>query len=323
MGENSASAISAYRAVNVEGTRGVVQAMIAAGVRRIVYLSSIKACGERSLSSHPLSPEDPSAPEDPYGVSKFEAEQLLMDFGRRGLIEPVIIRPVLIHGAGAKGNLMKLMEAIRTGRLLPFGGIHNRRSLVGLDNLCDAIITAATLPWERFGNPGTPVSVPASVNSGGLEPLRRVAFPVVENLGTPASVPAFVHATPESGVPGGDPDTPVSRVPGYRIYHLADDGVISTRRLVEVLAEGMGVKPRLIPVPRWAAMAGATMLGKRAMVRRLFDDLEVDASAFARDTGWRPKKSLDDGLREMAADYAQRHDDKGHPGIDPVGAMTI
>jgi UDP-glucose 4-epimerase len=88
--------------------------------------------------------------------------------------------------------------------------------------------------------------------------------------------------------------------------HIEEDGVISTRRLVEVLAEGMGVKPRLISVPRWLAVGGATMLGKGATARRLFDDLEVDASAFTRDTGWRPKKSLEDGLREMAAAYARR-----------------
>lgn len=67
----------------------------------------------------------------------------------------------------------------------------------------------------------------------------------------------------------------------------------------------MGVKPRLLSLPCWA-VAGATLLGKNAVVRRLFDDLEVDASAFTRDTGWRPKKFLEDGLREMAAEYARR-----------------
>ena len=77
--------------------------------------------------------------------------------------------------------------------------------------------------------------------------------------------------------------------------------------MVEVLADGMGVKPRLINLPRWLAVGGATLLGKGAMARRLFDDLEVDASAFTKDTGWKPKKSLEDGLREMAAAYARQH----------------
>ena len=82
--------------------------------------------------------------------------------------------------------------------------------------------------------------------------------------------------------------------------------MISTRRLVEVLAEGMGVQPRLINLPRWLAVGGATLLGKGAMARRLFDDLDVDDSDFRRDFAWRPKIGLEDGLRKMARDFARR-----------------
>ena len=112
--------------------------------------------------------------------------------------------------------------------------------------------------------------------------------------------------TKPSSVQGDQRKRPTS-ISWSPIYHVADDGVVSTRRLVEVLADGMGVKPRLINLPRWLAVGGATLLGKGAMARRLFDDLEVDASAFTKDTGWQPKKSLEDGLREMAAAYAQQH----------------
>ncbi len=70
---------------------------------------------------------------------------------------------------------------------------------------------------------------------------------------------------------------------------------------------GVRTGQRRFLLPRWLAVGGATLLGKGAMARRLFDDLEVDASAFTRDTGWQPKKSLEDGLREMAAAYAQLH----------------
>ena len=81
--------------------------------------------------------------EDDYGRSKAEAERLAREAAD---LEGVVIRPPLVHGPGAKGNLLTLMEAIHRGRLLPFGAIANRRSMVGVDNLCDALITAATLP---------------------------------------------------------------------------------------------------------------------------------------------------------------------------------
>ena len=108
----------------------------------------------------------------------------------------------------------------------------------------------------------------------------------------------------ELGAPGGEGrvqlgDPRGSGGPGVRMYHVCDDGVMSTRRLVEVLAEGMGRPARLLSVPRWAAMTVGTLLGKGAQVRRLYGSLEVDGSDFCRDYGWRPPVSLEDGLREM------------------------
>ena len=303
MGEDRAQALPAYRSVNVEGTRGVVQAMIAAGVRRIVYLSSIKACGERS-TTHPLAPDDVPTPEDAYGISKLEAEQLLLEYGRQGVIDPIIIRPVLVHGPGAKGNLARLCEAVRNGRWLPLGAVRNKRSFLGVDNLCDAIITAATLPWERFGD-------------FGAASEKRTDLTANTEIGAPGGM-----TRAEGGI-SDSKELPRARlVPGApgRVYHLADEGVISTRRLVEVLAEGMGVKPRLVSVPRWLAVGGATLLGKAATARRLFDDLEVDASAFSKDTGWQPTKSLEDGLREMAVEYARRMRDSGKQAGSDQGA---
>lgn len=240
MGEAGAAALAAYRRCNVEGTRALITAMAAAGVRRLVYVSSIKALGERSHGG-PLRPGDDRRPEDPYGVSKAEAEAEVLEAHRTGTIEAVIIRPVLVHGPGARGNLERLMAAIARGRPLPLGAVRNRRSLLGVANLADALLTAAT----------------------------------------------------------------AARVDGS-IHHLADDGAISTRRLVEVLAEGLGVQPRLLPVPRWLAVGGATLLGKGAMARRLFDDLEVDDSDFRRDFGWKPRIGLEEGLRAMARDFAAR-----------------
>jgi len=268
MGEHGDAALAAYRQTNVAGTQALITAMVAAGVRRLVYVSSIKAVGERSTRA-PLHPNDVRQPEDPYGISKAEAEDAIRAAASSGSIEAVIVRPVLVHGPGAKGNLNRLMAAIARSRMLPLGAVHNRRSMVGVENLADALLTAATREWDVLGGE-TMIDAPgrAGQEDGRASGPRSVALP--------------------------------------RVYHIADDGVISTRRLVEVLAEGMGVTPRLISVPRWLAVGGATVLGKGAMARRLFDDLEVDDSDFRRDYGWKPKLGLEDGLRAMAADYARR-----------------
>ena len=81
--------------------------------------------------------------------------------------------------------------------------------------------------------------------------------------------------------------------------------MISTRRLLEVLAEGLGVQPRLVSVPRWLAVGGVTLLGTGAMARRLFEDLEVDDSDFRRDFGWKPSVGLEEGLRRMGEAFAR------------------
>ena len=272
MGEFGESALAAYRATNVVGTAKLIAAMRSAKVPRLIYVSSIKALGERTMQ-RPLGPDEQRMPEDPYGISKAEAEETVLAAHAAGFIAAVIIRPVLVYGEGAKGNLERLLSAIAHGRLLPVGGIRNRRSMIGVGNLAEALLASATASAVRFGHQG----------QHGMNDITKQNSIQVDQQKTPTSVP---------------------RSP---IYHVADDGVVSTRRLVEVLADGMGVKPRLINLPRWLAVGGATLLGKGAMARRLFDDLEVDASAFTKDTGWQPKKSLEDGLREMAAAYAQQH----------------
>jgi nucleoside-diphosphate-sugar epimerase len=239
-----------FRLSNCFATLRLAEAAVAAGVRRFVFVSSIGVLGNHSRGK-PFDPSDPLMPVEDYAISKAEAESALAELATRTGLEVVIVRPPLVHGPGAKGNFHRLLEGIANERSLPLGGVNNRRSFIGVSNLADALITAATAPFSDF------------ISSGEKK----------------ATV----------------------------IYHVADNGIISTRRLVEVLAEGMGVKPRLINLPRWLAVGGATLLGKGAMARRLFDDLEVDASAFTKDTGWQPKKSLEDGLREMAAAYAQQH----------------
>lgn len=143
--ETARDAYAEYRRINVEGTRTLAQAAIHAGVRRMVLLSSIKVTGERT-DSLPFSEDSPPQPQDAYGVSKWEAEQALCAVTQDTCLEPVILRPPLVYGPGVKGNFLRLMDWIARGVPLPLASITNRRSLIYVDNLADAIIAAGASP---------------------------------------------------------------------------------------------------------------------------------------------------------------------------------
>ena len=141
MHETKAGALSAYRQVNVAGTRNLAQQAAAAGVKRFIFLSSIKVNGERTRAGAPFTPETKTFPEDAYGLSKREAEQVLHEISAGTGLEIVIIRPPLVYGPGVKGNFLTLLDWLYRGVPLPLGAIDNQRSLVGLDNLVDLMIT--------------------------------------------------------------------------------------------------------------------------------------------------------------------------------------
>lgn len=130
---------AAYRRVNVDATLNLARQAATAGVRRFVFLSSIKVHGEMTMKGRPFSEMDAPDPADPYGRSKHEAELALRILGAQTGMEIVIIRPPLIYGPGVKANFLALISAVRRGWPLPFGSIDNRRSLVALDNLVDFI----------------------------------------------------------------------------------------------------------------------------------------------------------------------------------------
>ncbi|WP_422126388.1 UDP-glucose 4-epimerase family protein [Thioalkalivibrio sulfidiphilus] len=139
--------LAEYRRVNVDGTLALARLAARAGVRRFVFLSSIKVNGESTLPGRPFRASDASAPEDAYGISKHEAEQALMGLARETGMEFVIIRPPLAYGPGVKGNFASLMRWVAKGVPLPFGAVRqNRRSLVGLGNLVDLIVTCLDHP---------------------------------------------------------------------------------------------------------------------------------------------------------------------------------
>lgn len=147
MRESSADALTAFREANVNGTLRLAKQAVHAGVRRFIYISSIKVNGEMTLPGQCFRTDDVPQPEDVYAISKYEAEKGLLELVAETGMEVVIIRPPLVYGPGVKGNFASLMNLIRKGVPLPFGLVtENRRSLVGLDNLVDLTVTCIEHP---------------------------------------------------------------------------------------------------------------------------------------------------------------------------------
>ncbi len=141
--ERSADPLPEYRRVNTDGTRRLAEAAAAAGVRRLVFLSTIKVNGE-ATGDAPFTESDPAAPGDAYAASKCEAEKALFGIAAQGAMEAVVLRPPLVYGAGVKGNFLVLLKMCRMAPPLPLGGVSNRRSLIYAGNLADAIIRCLT-----------------------------------------------------------------------------------------------------------------------------------------------------------------------------------
>lgn len=146
MDDTAADPLAEFRRVNVQGTLNLARQAAAAGVRRFVFISSIKVNGEATKGGAPFSADDTPAPLDPYGVSKMEAEQGLRELAAQTGMEVVIIRPPLVYGPGVKANFQAMMRWLARGVPLPLGAIQNRRSLVALDNLVDLIVTCLDHP---------------------------------------------------------------------------------------------------------------------------------------------------------------------------------
>jgi UDP-glucose 4-epimerase len=147
MHDQSEDPLAEYRRVNVGGTTALARQAAAAGVRRFVYVSSIKVNGETTPDGQPFTETHSPAPTDPYGISKLEAEQAVFDVGASTGMEVVVVRPPIVYGAGVKANFLSMMKWLARGVPLPLGAIHqNRRSLVGLDNLVDFLITCLRHP---------------------------------------------------------------------------------------------------------------------------------------------------------------------------------
>lgn len=146
MRDTAVDPLSELRNINTLGTMNLARQAAAAGVKRFVFVSSIKVNGEGTAPGMPFTAQQPPAPIDPYGVSKWEAEQQLRKLSAETGMEVVIIRPVLVYGPGVKANFLNMMKWLYKGVPLPLGAIHNKRSLVALENLVDLIVTCIAHP---------------------------------------------------------------------------------------------------------------------------------------------------------------------------------
>lgn len=139
MDDSSNNPLTAFRTENHDATMALAKIAAEANVKRFIFISSVKVNGEMTELKKPFTPEDQFVPDDPYGLSKYEAEQGLLALAKETGMEVVIIRPPLVYGPGVRANFESMMKWLNKGVPLPFGAIHNKRSLVGLDNLVSFI----------------------------------------------------------------------------------------------------------------------------------------------------------------------------------------
>lgn len=281
MDDTAEDPLAAFREVNTEGTRHLAEEAAKAGVKRFVFISSIKVNGEATQATEAtespvngeqaelavnseslmvnsgtanqqpnnqqlttnnfpaaFSEREEPAPEDPYGLSKYEAEMVLREISERTGLEVVILRPPLLYGPGVKANFARLISIVDKGIPLPLGGIKNARSLLGLSNFADLISKCVTDP----------------------------------------------------------------RAAG-QTFTVCDGDAISTGELVRRIAKALGRKPRLVNIPEPLMRLAGTLTGKSAQVDRLCGSLVIDSSHVRKTLDWKPPVSMKQELAKVAEYY--------------------
>jgi len=232
MQDNASNPLAEYRRVNTTGTIELARQAADAGVRRFIFISTIKVNGESTPCDIPFQAAVARPPEDPYALSKYEAEQGLLALAKESGMEVVIIRPPLVYGLGVKANFNSMMNCVKKGLPLPLGAIENRRSLVYVGNLVDLIVTC--------------LDHPGAVN---------------------------------------------------RTLLVSDDEDVSTTQLLKKIADAMGRKSRLLPIPSKYLLLLTKVLGKAAVGERLCSSLHVDISETKSCLQWTPPYTLDEALK--------------------------
>lgn len=261
MSDNSSDPLAEFRRVNTAATVRLARSAAAGGVKRLVYVSSIKVNGESNSiapspapSEHTLaqgercgrkvgerdslrvfSESDAPDPQDPYGISKWEAEQALHRVAEETGLEVAIVRPPLVYGAGVKGNFEQMLRVVESGVPLPLGSVRNQRDLIFVGNLVDALLACATHPAAAG-----------------------------------------------------------------KTYLVSDGESVSTPELLQCLAETMGVPSRVFPFPLALLKLAGKLTGKSAQLERLLGSLQVDSGKIRRELNWVPPFTLQEGLQETA-----------------------
>lgn len=228
MRDEATDPLTEFRAVNVAGTLNLARQAVKAGVRRFIYLSSIKVSGEKTLSGRPFTEQDAPAPLDPYGISKHEAEEGLRMLSQQTGMEVVIIRPPLVYGPGVKGNFLSLLQFVDSGMPLPLGRCQNRRSLMGLANLVDLLTQCLTHPAAAG-----------------------------------------------------------------QTFLVSDGKDLSTPELLQCVAQALGKRARLLPLPTGWLRLVADLVGRASVYERLCGSLRVDISKVRRVLSWTPPQTVD------------------------------
>ena len=265
MDDPSTDPLTEFRKVNVEGTAQLAREAAKAGVRRLVYISSIKVNGEESTTAY--TPDSPPNASDPYGISKWEAEQALRKIEAETGLEIVIVRPTLVYGPGVKANFFNMMKIINRGIPLPLASIQNKRSLIYVGNLVDALATCATHPAAAgktyLVSDGEDVSTP--------ELVRRVARAL--------EVPARLLPLPVSVM--------------KFCARLLDNFEFLILNFV-FKSKTDNSKSKI----QHSKFTGA--------VNRLTGSLTVDSAKIRQELGWEPPFTMEEGLRETARWFKNR-----------------
>lgn len=159
-----------YLQANALGTLNLARQSACAGVRRFVYMSSVKVNGE-STTGRPFTELDPPSPRDAYGTSKWEGERHAFEVAAQSAMEVAVVRSPLMYGPGVKGNFLRLLRWVDKQRLLPLGGVSNQRSLVSVWNLCDALLAVL----RSASAPGRIWMVSDAEDLSTPELIRRIA----------------------------------------------------------------------------------------------------------------------------------------------------
>lgn len=231
-----------YRQANTYSTLNLATEAARVGVRRFVFVSTLKVNGELSQVGKPFRFDDKPQPQSPYAISKYEAERGLHKIAAETGMEVVVVRPPLVYGAGVKGNFASLLRWVEKGLPLPLGGVtNNKRSLVGLDNLVDVLLAC--------------VSHPSAAN---------------------------------------------------QTFLVSDGEDLSTVELLQRIGHAIGRVPLLLRVPPQSLNFVATLLGKSGVATRLLGCLQVDIAHTCEILGWRPRITVDEGLRRTVNHVSEK-----------------